>query len=314
MAASGRAGEVVWGIIGCGDVCERKAGPALYGVPGSRLVAVMRRDAARAADFARRHAVARWYASVDELLADPEPTCIYVATPDAAHAEMTIRAARAGKHVLVEKAMATSAADCSEMIAVCREAGVTLAVAYYRRCYPSILRARALLDSGELGRLRRLRINDEFPLSHRLDLMHFFAGDAARIRIEPAELPPASHAPRGPMLHVLHTAGAESITPLGWDENLVPEVLDLEAENGRIRILDLKQGLLIVEQPGRPKQREQPGPLPATHWGLVQNFVAHLLHGAALACDGVEGRKSTVILDLVGQLAEGGGQAAVNYA
>jgi predicted dehydrogenase len=83
-----------WGIIGCGDVAERKGGPALYGVPGSELVAVMRRDGAKAADFARRHGAKRWYTSVEALLADPEVNAVYVATPVLYHREHTILAAR----------------------------------------------------------------------------------------------------------------------------------------------------------------------------------------------------------------------------
>jgi predicted dehydrogenase len=71
-----------WGIIGCGDVCERKSGPGFQAARGSRLVAVMRRDAALAADFARRHGVPRWYADADALVDDPEVDAVYVATPD----------------------------------------------------------------------------------------------------------------------------------------------------------------------------------------------------------------------------------------
>jgi len=172
---------VRWGIIGCGDVCEKKAGPALAGVAGSKLVAVMRRDAAKAEDFARRHGVGRWYDDVDALLGDDGIDTVYVATPDAQHAEMTIRAAEAGKHVLVEKAMATNTADCDRMIDACNRAGVTLAVAYYRRGYPTILRAKQLIDQGAIGQVTEVWINDEFPLSHRLDLMHFFCGEIASV-------------------------------------------------------------------------------------------------------------------------------------
>ncbi len=303
---------VNWGTIGCGDVCEKKAGPALYGVDDSRLVAVMRRTREKAEDFARRHSVPRFYDDVDALLADDEVDAVYVATPNHTHLEPVLAAAAAGKHVLVEKPMARNTAACQQMIDACREADVVLAVAYYRRCYPTILRAKALVDEGAIGTLREIRINDEFPLSHRLDLMHFFAGDARTVWTRTEDLPPCSHAERGPMLYVRHASGAVCVTPVGWDENLVPETLDLRGSLGRILILDLKGGLLVVHR-GQEKTREDLGPLPATHWGLVENFVAHVKDGTALACDGVEGRKSTVILDIVGDLAPDGPEIDVDY-
>lgn len=73
--------QINWGIIGCGDVTERKSGPAFNKIPGSKLVAVMRRDAEKAKDFALRHKVPRWYTDADKLIADPEVNAIYIATP-----------------------------------------------------------------------------------------------------------------------------------------------------------------------------------------------------------------------------------------
>src|SRR5262245_55862316 len=125
-----------WGIIGCGDVTEVKSGPGFQKAEGSALVAVMRRDAARAKDYAQRHNVPRWYTNADEVIADPEVDAVYVATPTSSHKEHVLRAARAGKPVLVEKPMGMSAAECESMIAGCREANVPLRVAYYRRRLP----------------------------------------------------------------------------------------------------------------------------------------------------------------------------------
>ena len=83
-----------WGIIGCGDVTEVKSGPGFQKATGSQLVAVMRRDAARAKDYAVRHSVPRWYADADELIADSEVDAIYIATPPSSHKEYVLRAAR----------------------------------------------------------------------------------------------------------------------------------------------------------------------------------------------------------------------------
>jgi predicted dehydrogenase len=145
--------DIRWGIIGCGDVTEIKSGPAFQRVPHSHLVAVMRRDAEKARDYARRHDVPRWYDSAAALVADPEVDAVYVATPPSAHEECAALAARAGKPVLVEKPMARTHAECLRMVAVCESARVPLYVAYYRRSLPAYLRVKSLIDEGAIGKV-----------------------------------------------------------------------------------------------------------------------------------------------------------------
>ena len=154
---------VQWGIIGCGDVCELKSGPAFYKTAGSSLVAVMRRDAAKAEDFARRHRVARWYSYADELIADPEVHAVYIATPPSSHAGYAISAMRAGKPVYVEKPMATSYSGCEEMNRVSFETGIPLLVAYYRRSLPYYLKIKEIIDSGEIGKVISANIRFHTP-------------------------------------------------------------------------------------------------------------------------------------------------------
>ncbi len=144
-------GIVRWGIIGCGDVCEVKSGPGLQKARNSELVAVMRRDAEKAADFARRHGVPRWYADAEALIADPDVNAVYIATPPGNHLEYTRLAAAAGKPVYVEKPMARTHAECLQMIEACEQARVPLYVAYYRRCLPRFLAVRDAVQSGRIG-------------------------------------------------------------------------------------------------------------------------------------------------------------------
>jgi len=150
--------KVRWGIIGCGAVTEVKSGPAFRKAAGSELVAVMRRDAERARDYAERHGVPRWYSDAARLVEDPEVDAVYVATPPASHREYTLLAARAGKPVYVEKPMARDFAECEEMISACAAAGVPLFVAYYRRALPRFLEVKRLLDSGAIGDPRYVTI------------------------------------------------------------------------------------------------------------------------------------------------------------
>lgn len=142
-----------WGIIGCGDVCEVKSGPAFQKAQGSKLVAVMRRDVAKAADYARRHGVPRWYGDADQLIDDPEVDAVYIATPPGGHEEYALRVAARGKPCYVEKPMARNYAECRRMNDAFAAAGKPLFVAYYRRRLPRFLKAKALIDSGQLGRV-----------------------------------------------------------------------------------------------------------------------------------------------------------------
>lgn len=158
-----------WGIIGCGDVTEVKSGPAFNKIPNSQLVAVMRRDGAKAQDYARRHGVPKWYNDAAALINDPEVNAVYIATPPGSHHEYTLQVAAAGKPVYVEKPMARTYAECQEMIAACEQAQVPLFVAYYRRRLPSFLKVKELVDTGAIGEIRFVNINLYHPVQTNLE-------------------------------------------------------------------------------------------------------------------------------------------------
>ncbi|RDH75130.1 gfo/Idh/MocA family oxidoreductase [Mycolicibacterium moriokaense] len=143
-----------WGIIGAGDVTEVKSGPAFRRIPGVELVAVMRRNADLARDYARRHGVERWHCDADEILHADDIDAVYIATHPNTHAEYACRAAAAGKAVLVEKPMAVDSAQCHAMTESCQRAGVPLWVAYYRRALPRFEHVRKLVADGEIGAVR----------------------------------------------------------------------------------------------------------------------------------------------------------------
>src|SRR6476619_383950 len=134
-----------WGIIGCGDVTEVKSGPALQRARDSALVAVMRRNRAAAEDYARRHDVPRFYGDAEALINDPEVDAVYVATPPGSHLEYALKVAAAGKPCYVEKPMARSFTECSQMIDAFERAGLPLFVAYYRRALPRFIKAKDLI-------------------------------------------------------------------------------------------------------------------------------------------------------------------------
>src|SRR4029077_15606048 len=111
----------------------------------------------RAEDYARRHNVPRWYDNADALIRDPEVNAVYVATPPGLHLEYALKVAAAGKPCYVEKPMARSHAECARMIDAFERAKLPLFVAYYRRSLPRFVKAKEIIDSGQLGRVTGCR-------------------------------------------------------------------------------------------------------------------------------------------------------------
>jgi predicted dehydrogenase len=140
-----------WGLIGCGDIALKRVAPAIRDSPLSELIAVNRAQSELAASFAKQFGARRWYLDWKKLLLDEEMDAVYVATPVHLHAEQTIAAAEAGKHVLCEKPMAMTVRECDQMIEACRSNKVKLGVAYYRHFYPVVERLKAIIKSGEIG-------------------------------------------------------------------------------------------------------------------------------------------------------------------
>ncbi|MFC2098130.1 Gfo/Idh/MocA family protein [Bacteroidota bacterium] len=145
------SGHINWGMIGCGDVTERKSAPSFNKIDGSSLLGVMNRTMEKAIEYASRHSVSRVFEKAEDLIADPEINAIYVATPPSSHAEYAIKAMQAGKPVYVEKPMAATYNECLAMNEVSRQTGVPLFVAYYRRSMDYFLKVRELLAEKTIG-------------------------------------------------------------------------------------------------------------------------------------------------------------------
>ena len=150
--------KINWGIIGCGDVTELKSGPAFNKVNNSALVAVMRRNAAKAEDYARRHNVPRWYDDADKLINDPEVNAIYIATPPSSHEAYTIAAINAGKLVYVEKPMANTYAAAFNMAEAALSKNTKMVVAHYRREQPRFKKIKQLLNEKAIGNILLARL------------------------------------------------------------------------------------------------------------------------------------------------------------
>jgi len=202
--------KIKWGIVGCGDVTEVKSGPAFNKVKNSELVAVMRRDADKAQDYARRHNVPKWYSDANKLINDADVNAIYVATPPSSHEEYTMMAFDAGKPVYVEKPMSVDAASANRMVKAAKEKNLKLVVAHYRNAQPLFNRIKQLLNGKVIGDIRFVKselykpslsaseleipknawrvdpaiaggglFNDLAP--HQFGLMNYFFGEAERV-------------------------------------------------------------------------------------------------------------------------------------
>ena len=202
--------KINWGIIGCGDVTEIKSGPAFNIVNNSSLVAVMRRDAVKAKDYATRHDVPKWYSDANSLINDPDVNAIYIATPPSSHEEYTIAAINAEKAVYVEKPMALNSAAAKNMMNVANIKNVKLVVAHYRREQPLFKKIKQLLAENTIGDIRFVKLDfhtksltkEELQVPknawrvntsiaggglfhdlapHQLDLMYYFFGEVETV-------------------------------------------------------------------------------------------------------------------------------------
>lgn len=145
-----------WGIIGAGDVAEVKSGPAFQETADSELLAVMRRNGEKAADFARRHGVPKWYDKAEDLLNNKEINAVYIATPPSSHLELTLKALDAGKDVYLEKPMCLNSEEAEKLCRAAEKSDSKLTLAHYRRYLPAFIKAREL--TREIGEIRFAQI------------------------------------------------------------------------------------------------------------------------------------------------------------
>ena len=155
--------EIYWGFIGCGEVTERKSGPAFNLIEGSSVVAVMSRSSEKASSYAKRHNIPRWYTDAQSLINDPQVNAVYIATPPSSHATYAIMAMKAGKPAYVEKPLAASYLDCQRVMRISAETGVPCFVAYYRRNLPYFNKVRDLLAEGTIGKVINVQIRFSVP-------------------------------------------------------------------------------------------------------------------------------------------------------
>jgi predicted dehydrogenase len=308
-------------MIGCGDVAEVKSGPAFQKAEGSALVAVMRRDREKAADFARRHGVSRHYGRAEELIDDSEVDAVYVATPPSSHCELALKVCAAGKPCLVEKPMAVNHRECVKMLESFSARGVPLYVAYYRRALPRFLEVRELLRAGAVGAVTSVHLLQYQPLldavaraNWRVDPMVAGAGLFLDLASHGIDLLDFMLGPiRAASGYAVNTGGAykaEDVTaacfefqsgPVGtgiwnFNANRSEDGLVFTGSDGELRAPVFTDGDVVLRRNGKEDVFAFRNP-PHVHQPLVQTVVDELLSRGLCESRGESGARASWVMD-----------------
>lgn len=161
-----------WGVLGTALIARAHVIPALLDADHCRLVAIGSRSQANADDAADEFGIPRAYGSYDELLADPDIDCVYLPLPNHLHTKWIIRAADAGKHILVEKPVTLTAAAATRVAAHCADRGVLVMEAFMYRFHPAWVKVRHLLETDTIGRVTDVAVWFSFRSTRPTDFRH----------------------------------------------------------------------------------------------------------------------------------------------
>jgi predicted dehydrogenase len=290
-----------WLVIGIGDITTKRVLPALLAEPRATLAGIVTRDPAKA----ERYQVPAWtnlQAALDKSGAD----AVYVASPVFLHAPQTTASLRAGKHVLCEKPMAMNYAEACAMQRTAEECGRTLGIAYYRRMYPKIQRAKELIEAGVIGRpiVAEATSHDWFhpdagfrdwlsdparagggPLydigSHRIDLLNYLFGKPVRATGQLSTLVHPTKVEDNATVLIGYESGVRGIVDVRWHSRVARDEFRIRGTDGEIELTPLNGPSLVY-----PGGEEHLPPHENLHYPCVQNFISSVLDGELLRSTG----------------------------
>jgi predicted dehydrogenase len=289
-----------WIVIGIGDIATRRVIPAIQAESRSHLYGLVTRDPAKACPFR-----VRVWETLDHALVDPEVHAVYVGTPVFLHAPQTIQSLRAGKHVLCEKPMAMCEAEARSMLQAADETGKTFGVAYYRRAYPKVRRAKQLLAAGAIGKpvLAELTSHGWFdgqgsrswlvdpaqagggPLfdiaSHRIDVLNSLFGQPLRVTAQLSNV--VHHYPVEDNASVMieYAGGVRGVVDVRWHSKVARDECRIRGTDGEMELSPLNGPDLIY-----PGARENLPPHANLHYPMLKNFVDAVEGKAQLLASG----------------------------
>ncbi|MGC9316923.1 MAG: Gfo/Idh/MocA family protein [Armatimonadota bacterium] len=320
-----------WAIVGCGDIANKRVAPAMVEDPGSELVALFSNTPERAEEMAQRFGARRAYSDLAAVLADDRVEAVYLASPPARHLAETVAAAQAGKHVLCEKPMALSVAQCRQMIEACRDNGVALAVSYYRRWYPKSRRIKQLIDEGAIGRPVRARVmiggrydpaEDDWKHwrvteaagggalmdtgSHRLDLICYWLGEPARVAGLTGHLAMDYAVPDTETLICEMADGCHLTCACHWNVPVGSDMMEIHGTTASLIATPFDGDTLTLRAPGGETPIDIQPRAHNVHLPLVASFAERVGAGEPPEFDGVDGMQASRIIDAAYRSAESG--------
>ena len=290
-----------WIVIGIGDIAIRRVIPAIQAEPRCCLYGLVTHHPHKATPYP-----AKVWPSLDQALPDPAVEAVYLATPVFLHAPQTIQALRAGKHVLCEKPMAMNEAEARSMVQAAEESGRVFGVAFYRRAYPKVLRAKQLLEAGAIGQpvLAELTCHGWLdggesdrswlvdpakagggPLydiaSHRIDVLNFLFGQPLRVS---AHLSNAVHryaVEDNATVMIEYTDGVRGIVDVRWHSRVKRDECRIRGTDGEMQLTPLN-GPELIYPAGKENLPFHDNP----HYPLIENFVDAVQGTASLLASG----------------------------
>lgn len=290
-----------WLVIGVGDITTKRVLPAILAEPRSKLAGIVTRDPAKA----EQYGVPAW-TDLPAALAESGTDAVYVASPVFLHAPQTTASLRAGKHVLCEKPMAMHYAEACAMQQTAQESGRTLGIAYYRRMYPKVQRAKELIEAGAIGRpvMAEATSHDWFrppaglrdwlvdpkragggPLydigSHRIDLLSYLFGKPASATGQLSTLVHSTQVEDNATVLIEYASGVRGIVDVRWHSHVPRDEFRIRGTEGEIDLTPLNSPSLAY-----PNGHEHLPPHENLHYPCVQNFVSAVLEGEPLRSTG----------------------------
>jgi 1,5-anhydro-D-fructose reductase (1,5-anhydro-D-mannitol-forming) len=297
---------VHWLLVGVGDIARKRVLPAILAEPRSKLAGIVTRDPAKAADYN----VPAW-SDLSDALSASNATAVYISTPVFLHASQTIAALTAGRDVLCEKPMATTYDDAVAMQAAAAAANRILGIAYYRRLYPKVARAKALIDAGAIGRpvFAEATAHDWFyphdgprawladpklagggPLfdtaCHRIDLMNYLFGKPVRVSGHRSTLVQPIAVEDNATVLIDYDTGVRGLVDVRWHSRVSRDEFRIRGTDGELDLSPLNGPALVLR--GGTEQIPAPENL---HYPCVEDFVTAVLQRSsprATAADALE--------------------------
>ena len=310
-----------WGIVGCGDIANKRVAPAINQEPNSVMHSFCSRSIARAEEMCERHG-GKAYDDFEAFLADPELDVVYVASPVNRHCAETVAAARAKKHVLCEKPMALDVEQCRRMIFACEANEVRLAVAYYRRWYPKARKMKELIDAGAVGQVIRARICVGSPYnpaladpqywrvtmsqagggammdvgSHRLDVICYLLGEPEVVIGFADRLAMSYDVPDTETLICKMKCGAHVCCEAQWNIPTGHDEMEIHGTEGSLVTSQFDGPELSLMTAQGEEAFELPPHPTNVHYPLIESFARAIIEDTPSEFDGADGMQATRII------------------